>query len=260
MRILAVLAILGFFCVSVYSCTDENDRRDADTISEEMARDIGEDLEQELERAEDRIEDLRDRIEDRFEDDMSWEDLEEMGREVEETVARGMARIGELLEEIGSRIQEDADVSVVDYRDFRSLLADEIEGMERIGMKGANKGAFGMRVSKLEAEYESEDMDMEIAILDLGTMKGLLAMGFDYIDQEIDEEDRDGFKRTRKFSGYPGFESARYDGRNAEIQGVVIIEERFVVALNIEGRNVDKDIVEDIFDDFPFRRLRRLAQ
>jgi hypothetical protein len=246
--------------VSVYSCTDENDRRDADTISEEMARDIGEDLEQELERAEDRIEDLRDRIEDRFEDDMSWEDLEEMGREVEETVARGMARIGELLEEIGSRIQEDADVSVVDYRDFRSLLADEIEGMERIGMKGANKGAFGMRVSKLEAEYESEDMDMEIAILDLGTMKGLLAMGFDYIDQEIDEEDRDGFKRTRKFSGYPGFESARYDGRNAEIQGVVIIEERFVVALNIEGRNVDKDIVEDIFDDFPFRRLRRLAQ
>jgi len=260
MRIFAVLAILGFFCVSVYSCTDENDRRDADTISEEMARDIGEDLEQELERAEDRIEDLRDRIEDRFEDDMSWEDLEEIGREVEETVARGMARIGELLEEIGSRIQEDADVSVVDYRDFRSLLADEIEGMERIGMKGANKGAFGMRVSKLEAEYESEDMDMEIAILDLGTMKGLLAMGFDYIDQEIDEEDRDGFKRTRKFSGYPGFESARYDGRNAEIQGVVIIEERFVVALNIEGRNVDKDIVEDIFDDFPFRRLRRLAQ
>jgi len=260
MRIFAVLAILGFFCVSVYSCTDENDRRDADTISEEMARDIGEDLEQELERAEDRIEDLRDRIEDRFEDDMSREELEEIGRDVKESVASGMARIGALLEEIGSRIQEDADVSVVDYREFRGLLADEIEGMERIGMKGANKGGFGMRVSKLEAEYESENMDMEITILDLGTMKGLLAMGFDYINQDIDEEDGDGFKRTRKFSGYPGFESAKYDGRNAEIQGVVIIEERFVVALNIEGRNVDKDIVEDIFDDFPFRRLRRLAQ
>ena len=88
----------------------------------------------------------------------------------------------------------------------------------------------------------------------------LLSMGFDYIDREIDEEDRDGFKRTRKFAGYPGFEAAQYDGRNAEMQGVVIIEERFVVALNIEGRNVDKDIIEHIFDDFPFRRLRRLAQ
>ncbi len=260
MRIFAVLAIVGFFCVSVYSCADENDRRDADTISEDVAQDIGEELERELERAEDQIEDLRDRIEDRFEDDMSREELQEIGREVEETVASGMARVGELLEEIGSRIQEDADVTVVDYRDFRSLLADEIEGMERIGMKGANKGGFGMRVSKLEAEYESEDIDMQVTIFDTGTMKGLLAMGFDYINQDIDEEDRDGFKRTRKFSGYPGFEAAQYDGRDAEIQGVVIIEERFVVALNIEGRNVDKDIVEDVFDDFPFRRLRRLAQ
>ena len=63
-----------------------------------------------------------------------------------------------------------------------------------------------------------------------------------------------------KFGGYPGFETAQYDGRYTETQGVAIVENRFVVAVGIEGRNLDKDILEKVFDEFSFRRLKRLAE
>jgi len=259
MRVLAVLAIVAFFIVGIIGCEDENSRRDADRVSEDVAREIEDDLDRELERAEERIEDLRDKIEDRFEENMSEAELEELSREVEESVATGLAKVGKVIEDIGARIQEDADVTVVDYHEFYDLLPDDFEGMEQVDTDGDNKKAFGMRSSKLEAEYEGDDAEMEIAILDLGTMKGLAAMGFDFIDREIDEENSDGFRRTTKFGGFPGYEAVHYDDDEAEMLGIVIVEGRFVVTVNIEGEDLDKDLVQDFFDDFSFRRLRRLA-
>ncbi len=260
MRAFLVLAIIAFFVVGIIGCERENDQRNSDRVDEEVAREIEEDLDRELERAEEHIEELRDRIEDRFDDAISEEELEEIGREVEESVSTGLARVGRVLEDIGTKIQEDADVTVVDYREFYDLLPEEFEGMDLVDTEGANKDGLGMRLSKLEAEYEGDDAEMEVTILDMGTMKGMLKMGFDFLGKEIDEENRDGFERTRKFGGFPGFQSVEYDDDETEMTGVVIIDNRFVVALEVEGEDIDKDFVDEFFDEFPLRRLRRLQQ
>jgi len=205
---------------------------------------------------------MQERLEDSLDRELSEEELDKITREIEVNVETGMAKVGEALERIGARIKEDSKVTVVDYKEFKNLLPESVEGLELVHMSGANKSALGIRFSKLEAEYENsrDDIFMEVAILDLGTMKGLTAMGFDWMDSEISKADPDGFERTTKFGGYPGFESAQYDGSNIETQGVAIVENRFVVAINIEGDNLDKDLMEKVFDKFSFRKLRRMAE
>lgn len=256
MRAFLVFAVVALFVVGIIGCEEQVDRRDEDRRSERMERD----LDRELDRAEAELHRVRENLEEKLEDEsLSKEEIDRIQREIEESVSTGLARVGRVLEDIGNKIQEDSDVEVVNFREFREMLPDELMGMDRTDWDGANKDALGMRFSKLEANYEGRHSRMEIAILDLGTMKGLAAMGFNFIDRQIDEENRDGFKRTRKFEGYPGFESVEYHDGHVAMQGVVIISERFVVATDVEGSNLEKDFLEDLFDELPLRRLERLG-
>lgn len=256
----AILAVSVLF-FGIYGCEDEQAQRDDTRVSEEMTRDIERDLDRELERAEEEIARARERIERELEDsELTDEEIERIKKNVEESVSSGLSRVGQVLEEIGTRIQEDSDVSVVDFRDFRDVLPSELMDMERIDWNGANKSALGMRFSKLEAQYEGRNSEMDVAILDLGTMKGLAAMGFDFIDKNIDEEDRDGFKRTREFEGWPGLESVEYHEGHTEMQGVLIINKRIVVAVNAKGERLKKDFLEDLFDELDIRDLERLIR
>jgi len=259
MRTFVVAAIVAFFLFGIYGCSETEDERQRDRVAEEVARDIERDLDRELERAEEELERVRDRIEDEFDKDhVTDEDIERIQRDVEESISTGLARVGKVLEEIGNKIQEDADVDVTDFREFRDVLPSELMDMQRVDWDGANKSALGMRFSKLEARYENNQTEMDIAILDLGTMKGLAAMGFDFIDREIDEENRDGFKRTREFEGFPGYEAVEYHDNHTEMQGVVIINERFVVAAEIEGRELSKRFLNQLFDELNLRKLARM--
>ncbi len=261
MRTFFVMLAVGVLFFGIYGCEEEQQRREGGIVSEDVAREIERDLDRELERAEQEIDRVRDRLEERFnEEDLTDEQLESIRKEVEESVSTGIARVGRVLEEIGARIQEDAEVNVTDYRDFQELLPDELMDMDRRNWDGSNKSALGMRFSKLEAVYEGRRSNMEIAILDLGTMKGLAAMGFDFIDKNIDEEDRNGYKRTREFRGWPGLETVEYREDSTEMQGVLIVDQRFVIAVNAEGERMDKDFIEDLFDELDIRDLERMAR
>jgi len=257
MRTFFVILAVGVLFFGMYGCEEEQNRREDSRVTEEVSRDV----ERELERAEREIERARERIEREIEDsDLSDEEVERIKRDVEESVTNGLSRVGQVLEEIGSRIQEDSDVEVIDFREFKDILPSELMNMDRVDWSGANKSALGMRFSKLEARYEGRNANMDVAILDLGTMKGLAAMGFDFIDKNIDEADRDGFKRTREFEGWPGLETVEYHDSHTEMQGVLIIDKRIVIAVNAEGERLKKDFLEDLFDDLDIRDLERLIR
>ncbi|HAY36420.1 MAG: hypothetical protein HOC28_04485 [Bacteroidetes Order II. Incertae sedis bacterium] len=256
-RKLSLLTLVAFLAVTFVGCEDNSDENERKEFAEEIERNV----DREIDRAEESLENLRERIEDKIDERLTEEEIEEIGREIEETVESSLSRLGRTLERIGDRMQEDSEVEVVDYRKFKDLLPDQMGGMMRVDMDGKNANALGMRFSKIEASYVSKqnEMEMEIAILDLGTMQGLATMGFDWIDRKVDKEDVDGFERTTKFGGYPGFESAQYKDDRTETQGVAIIENRFVVAANISGTNLDKQVLDAVFDQFSFRKLSRLA-
>ncbi|MDE2996169.1 MAG: hypothetical protein OXT73_05455 [Bacteroidota bacterium] len=265
MRTFFVILALAVIAFGIYGCEDDQSRSEEYRVSEEFERDVERDVERsverELERAEEEIRRAQERVERELEEsELTDEEIQRIKKDVEESVSTGLARVGKVLEEIGTRIQEDADVEVIDFRDFRDLLPSELMDMERIDWNGSNKRALGMRFSKLEASYENDENWMDIAILDLGTMKGLAAMGFDFIDKEIDEENRDGYKRTREFEGWPGLEVVEFHEGHREFTGVLIVEKRFVIAVEAHGDDLDKDFLEELFDDLDIRDLERMVR
>ncbi len=69
-------------------------------------------------------------------------------------------------------------VEVVNFRKLKELLPEEIDDLKRTGFSGEKTNAFGIKVSKAEGEYKSEDnrQTIKITILDMGSMKGLAGM------------------------------------------------------------------------------------
>jgi hypothetical protein len=283
MRSFFAIVVIGILFFGIYGCADEPQPEPTPVVTDETAQeadqeanqdgtpedeqppeqrlkeDIGRIVEQGIRKAERQLGKTRERIERSIEDStLTDEELERITREVEESVATGLSRVGRIVEEIGTRIREDANVEVIDFRAFQDLLPISLMDMERIDWSGENKTALGMRFSKLEARYEGPISDMEIAILDLGTMKGLASMGFDFIDQNIDEASQDGFKRTREYHGWPGLESVEYHSDHTDIQGVVVIGERIVVAVNAKGERLKKDFLSTLFSDLDFGTLEQM--
>ena len=257
LRNLCLTLAAGVFVFSTVGCESHSDER----LTEEQARKIERDVNREVERAQDDIERAQERLERRLERHLTEEEIEDLKKNIEESVENGLEKVGETLERIGARLKEDSKVEVIDYRDFKELLPERVEGLRLVDVSGSNKSGLGIRFSKIEADYEDEDngTTMELTILDLGTMQGLTAMGFDWMDDNFNTEDINGFERTRKFGGYPGFESAEYNGSNVKAQGAAVVENRFVVAININGKNLEKDVLENVFNEFSFRNLRRMA-
>lgn len=281
MRSFFAIAFIGILFLGIYGCADEDQPtpvlteetmqeadqgakqdgtpEDEQPSEQRLKEDIGRIVEQGIKKAERELGKTRERIERSIEDStLTDQELERITREVEESVATGLSRVGRIVEEIGSRIREDANVEVIDFRAFQDLLPISLMDMERVDWSGENKTALGMRFSKLEARYEGPSSDMEIAILDLGTMKGLASMGFDFIDQNIDEASQDGFKRTREYQGWPGLESVEYHSDRTDIQGVVVIGERIVVAVNAKGERLKKDFLSTLFADLDFGALEQM--
>lgn len=69
-------------------------------------------------------------------------------------------------------------VEVVNFRKLKELLPEKIDDLKRTGFNGEKTNAFGIKVSKAEGKYKSENnkQKYKINILDMGSMKGLAGM------------------------------------------------------------------------------------
>ena len=151
----------------------------------------------------------------------------------------------------------------VDFRKLQDLLPKDIAGLDRTSYEGERTsiGFLGMQLSNAKAQYEDGDESMEISITDLGTLTGILKMGYTaWLQTEIDRESDRGFERTRKFrSGgkeYPSFEKFEGSGDEGHCEIQIWVAERFVVS--VEGRNVEMDQCEEARDEISFRQLDRM--
>lgn len=274
MRVRCLFVTLFFAAVFFAGCDDTHDYSDEEmaeevrhTVAEaeesiraateearDAVREAMDEVGRNLDDAEDELGQMRDRIRERRE-----RIREEVGKESEEfeTVLK---KVGEAIERIGDALIKDSDIEPVDYRKLRDLLPREINGMKRISTDGSRKSALGIRISKVEAEYEGPRLNMTVAIMDLGSVSGAAAAGLDFFDAEFDGDYEDGYKRTTEFDGHPAFVKVDNSGRYHHYEAVVMVAERFVVAIDASGRGLDENIIEDVLDEISLRRLARLAR
>lgn len=281
MRFASSLVALLFVAVFLSAC-ESSDDYESEYISEEIRDQIEEVEESFEERREELREQLREAEEaireelEEYEDDdrVSKEELEELRarmhesaqkiqRELEDTdkdLEIVMQDLGSALEQIGRALKDDSDVEPVNHRKLTDLLPREVAGMERYDTDGSSESVLGIRTSKVEAKYEGSRKDMSITLMDLGSISGVASLGMDFIDAKIDREYKDGFEKTTEIKGYPAFVEVDEHGSNLRYGALIMVGERFMIAIEAEGRDLDRDIIEEVADRISFRRLERLAR
>jgi hypothetical protein len=184
---------------------------------------------------------------------------EQTRRDIQREVENSVSKIGEALEGVGQALQTDADVEVVDWRDFKEMIPGTLGEFNRTAWEGGNSGALGIRISRIEGSYASDGSDgstMKLSVIDLGTIKSAAMKGLDLLDAEIDRENVEGVQKTREWNGYPGYVATDHQ----RAIGVAVVEDRFIVSAEIKGSLATPADLEAIFDDLPMRRLARMAR
>lgn len=146
-------------------------------------------------------------------------------------------------------------VEVVNFRELKKLLPDEIGGAERTDAKGQKSGMFGINVATAEGKYRNGDKRADVTIVDIGGM-GLAVMQYaQWSKFEIDNESDDGYERTTEIDGHKALVKWNSKSQRGEIN--VLVNDRFVVS--IKGRNMDMDDLEDALDDIDLDDLEDLG-
>jgi hypothetical protein len=146
-------------------------------------------------------------------------------------------------------------VEPVDFRKLKELLPETLADLPRTSSSGEKTGMMGMRVSKAEAEYRSEDgqQRLKVTITDMGSVRGIGMLGFNWLMVDIDKETDTGYERTTKYRDHPAYEKFQQNGDYKNAQTNVFVAKRFIVELN--GTGVDMETITDARDDLGFRTL-----
>ncbi|WP_419166843.1 hypothetical protein [Candidatus Palauibacter sp.] len=194
--------------------------------------------------------DARDEAEDARE---SFEEAMEEFTEAAEEVAEAATDMVEDLAD-GRSVE-----NPVDFREFYDVLPDRVGDFRRTSREGNTAGAFGFKVSAVEAEYEAGNgAEVDITVVDAGALGsiGSKAMAA-WLDAEVEAESDGGWARTLEYGGHPAFEEfeRRRDNRG---RGTFawFVEGRFVVAL--DGRDVTVDELYELRDAIDVDALAEL--
>ena len=95
----------------------------------------------------------------------------------------------------------------MDFRALKELLPESIAGMRRVSSEGSRTNVMGVASSKAEAVYEDgKGGRIAYEITDAGTLTGVAAMAFAWVNIEIDKEGDSGYERTTTVAGRKAYE------------------------------------------------------
>lgn len=161
--------------------------------------------------------------------------VEQAAKQIGEGARQGdVAQVGEGMKQMGVALSGSVSVEPVDFRRLKEFLPETIAGMKRTGMEGSRTNVMGVASSKAEASYEDgRGARLTYEITDVGTLSGVTAMAFAWINIEIDKEGDSGYERTTKVAGRKAYERYNRGARTGELD--VIVAGRFIVGIKATG-------------------------
>lgn len=182
-----------------------------------------------------------------------WKRLQKKAEEAAKQKAEAQAA-----EEAEEAMAGDSEDEVADFRKLKALLPEEAAGLPRVHAEGSKGGAFGMHTAQAEGLYEKGDQRIRIQIIDPGTMQGFAAMGYSWMQYDVDQENEQGYERTLTLDGRRAYEKVtRMDG-TVEAELATIVGDRFVVSL--EGENVPAEHLREVLRSMDLEALETMAQ
>ena len=235
-------------------------RRSADDVE-----DARREAEEALAKAREEVAEARERLREAFHD--SREDAEEWSDETRREADRALEEIGfaeslgRVMEDVGRALQNDEDVAVVEASQLRDLLPERIGDWERYNTDMDESGRWGIHLAHAKARYRDGSDRLNLAIVDLGTLRGVLTNSEDILDSALHHREGNSVRRTTRVEGYPAhirLKESHRDGRD-DFDGVLVVENRFLVVVDARGAFDESDF-ERVMDRLEIRRLARMAE
>ncbi len=152
----------------------------------------------------------------------------EVGSHGKEAMATAMDQVKKAIREAGVQPADP-----VPFRQLQKLLPAELSGAKQSGLEGQTSGAMGLKISKVRAEYKTEETRLTVKILDAAGTPMAKAFASAWEQVEIDKESTEGYERTLKYQGHPALEKLRSQGPHSKFK--VVIAKRFLVELDGQG-------------------------
>jgi hypothetical protein len=124
-------------------------------------------------------------------------------------------------------------VDVVSFRDLQVALPT-VPGWTMEGKAKGEKMTSPVPFSQTEARYTKGDASMEVKVVDSGFSQMLVAPWAMFLTAGYEKETDEGYEKSTKVGGHPGFEKWNSEDKSGELNFVV--GKRFLVT--VEGRDL----------------------
>ncbi len=182
--------------------------------------------------------------------------VEQAAKRIGEGASQGdMSQVGEGMKQMGQALSGSVKVEPADFRLLKELLPESIAGMKRVSSEGSRTNVVGVASSKAEAVYEDgKGGRIAYEITDVGSLSGVTAMAFAWVNVEIDKEGSSGYERTTTVAGRKAYERYSKAERKGELD--VIVAGRFIVGIKASG--VDMPVFKEAVAKLDLAKLEAL--
>jgi hypothetical protein len=150
--------------------------------------------------------------------------------------AKGLEDMAKGLEAMANGAAGGGDTKAVDpvsFHDMQALFPD-LAGWEK-GKPTGEKMSSPFKYSQAEVEYKKGDSSIALKMVDSGFNQLLLTPYAMFLTAGYEKETSDGYEKSTKVNGQPGWEKWNSSGKDGELNALV--GKRFLV--QIEGRQID---------------------
>ena len=125
-------------------------------------------------------------------------------------------------------------VPPVAFRELIEFLPGKVGGMKRKEPKGETTSVGSWQYSQAEVDFASADgsRSLDVGIFDYAHIPFLYVPFNAIIGMNVSKESTDGYQRSTKIGGYPGFEEWSRAGTS---EAVVLLGDRFIVKATARG-------------------------
>jgi hypothetical protein len=161
--------------------------------------------------------------------------VEQAAKQLGDAARQGdVHQAGEAMKQMGEALSGSVKVEPVDFRVLKELLPESLAGLKRVNSEGSRTNVVGIASSKAEAVYsDGKGGRIALEVTDVGSLSGVTAMAFAWVNVEIDKEGTSGYERTTSLGGRKAYE--RYDAATRTGELDVIVAGRFIVGVKATG-------------------------
>ena len=182
-------------------------------------------------------------------------DIDEDLEEAKEDFSNAFGNLGEAIEGLKKKHNIE-DKEPIGFRDLKKALPRSLGGVDFEESEGQTSGAFGFKISTVEATYKEEESEFEVTIVDVAGVGKLVKSMAKWTEFEVDKETRNGYERTTEIDGHPALE--KYDERRERGETSILVNDRFIIS--VKGRGVSERQMRRAVDDINIRKIARLSE